>query len=156
GRCEVLWVHGYARFFHWLAMAEAKALGLKVLLRDEATAISLPRTTARQAAKRAFFLGLRQAVDGYLAIGTLNRRCDEGQGVPRRRLFDMPYAVDNERFAAAAAAASPGREGRRAALGLVPGRPILLFAAKLTPVKAPALLLGALARLKAGALAQRT
>jgi len=71
-RAEILWVHGYARFFHWLALAEAKALGLKLLLRDEATAISAPRTPSRRAAKRAFFLGLRQLVDGYLAIGSLN------------------------------------------------------------------------------------
>jgi glycosyltransferase involved in cell wall biosynthesis len=155
-RAEVLWVHGYARFFHWLALAEAKALGLKLLLRDEATAISLPRSPARQAAKRAFFTGLRQLVDGYLAIGSLNRAYYEAQGVPARRLFSMPYAVDNERFAAAAALAAPERDQRRAALGLAPGRPILLFAGKLTPIKAPDVSLGALARLKAAASAGRS
>ncbi len=63
----------------------------------------------------------------------------------------MPYAVDNDRFAAAAALAAPDREQRRAALDLAPERPILLFAGKLTPIKAPEVALGALARLKAGA-----
>ena len=150
-RAEVLWVHGYARFFHWLALAEAKALGLKLLLRDEATAISMTRRPAKQAAKRAFFLGLRQLVDGYLTIGSLNRAYYESQGVPARRLFSMPYAVDNDRFAAAAALAALDREQRRAALDLAPERPILLFAGKLTPIKAPEVALRALALLKAGA-----
>ena len=155
-RAEVLWVHGYARFFHWVALAEAKALGLKLLLRDEATAISAPRTPSRRAAKHAFFAGLRQLVDGYLAIGSLNRAYYRSQGVPARRLFDMPYAVDNERFAAAAALAAPDREQRRAALGLAPGRPVVLFAGKLTPIKAPEVAVAALARLKAGAAAGRS
>jgi len=155
-RAEVLWVHGYARFFHWVALAEARALGLKLLLRDEATPISAPRSPAKQASKRAFFLGLRQLVDGYLAIGSLNRAYYRSQGVPAERLFDMPYAVDNDRFAAAAARAAPGREQRRAGLGLAPGRPVLLFAGKLTPVKAPEVALAALARLKPGAAAGRT
>ena len=154
-RAEVLWVHGYARFFHWVALAEARALGLKLLLRDEATPISAPRSPAKLAAKRAFFLGLRQLVDGYLAIGSLNRAYYRSQGVPAERLFDMPYAVDNDRFAAAAARAAPGREQRRAGLGLAPGRPVLLFAGKLTPIKAPEVALGALARLKAAAPAGR-
>jgi glycosyltransferase involved in cell wall biosynthesis len=155
-RAEILWVHGYARFFHWVALAEAKALGLKVLLRDEATAISAPRTPSRRAAKRAFFLGLRQLVDGYLAIGSLNRAYYEAQGVPPRRLFDMPYAVDNDRFAAAAALAAADREQRRAAFGLAPGRPVVLFAGKLTPIKAPEVAVAALARLKAAAPAGRS
>src|SRR5262249_43796135 len=43
GRFDVLWVHGYARAFHLGAMLTAKRLGLKVMLRDEFTQISLPR-----------------------------------------------------------------------------------------------------------------
>src|SRR5262249_53918598 len=39
---DVLWVHGYARVFHWGAMLAAKRRGLKVLLRDESTSISMP------------------------------------------------------------------------------------------------------------------
>jgi glycosyltransferase involved in cell wall biosynthesis len=154
-RAEALWVHGYARFFHWIAMVEAKTLGLKVLLRDEATAISRERGPLKRAARAAFFAGLRQVVDAYLPIGTLNRRYWEALGVPAQLLFDVPYAVDNDRFAAAVATAAPGREARRAALGLAPGRPVLLFTAKLTPIKDPLLPLRAVARLKAGPLAGR-
>ena len=44
GNFDVLWVHGYNRWFHWLAMAWAKIRGLKVLVRDEATLLSVPRS----------------------------------------------------------------------------------------------------------------
>src|SRR5262249_26819505 len=80
----------------------------------------------------------------------------EAQGVPARRLFSMPYAVDNDRFAAAATLAAADREQRRAALGLSPGRPVVLFAGKLTPIKAPEVAVAALARLKAAAPAGRS
>ena len=41
GGFDVLCVHGYARVFHQTAMLSAKARGLKILLRDERTAINL-------------------------------------------------------------------------------------------------------------------
>src|SRR5208283_624007 len=43
GQFEVLWVHGYARPQHCLSMIAAKRLGMKVLLRDDATPISCER-----------------------------------------------------------------------------------------------------------------
>ena len=43
GGFDALWVHGYARVFNAIAMAVGKRQGLKVLLRDEATPISMPR-----------------------------------------------------------------------------------------------------------------
>ena len=72
GRFDALWVHGYARWPHMWAIACAKALGMKVFVRDEATLISTRRGKIKQIAKNVFFLGLRQLCDGVLAIGTLN------------------------------------------------------------------------------------
>src|SRR5258708_33952855 len=74
GKFDALWVHGYAHWLHWWAMAVAKRHGTKVLLRDEATSISAERGGAKRAAKRAFFAGLNRMVDGFLTIGTLNPR----------------------------------------------------------------------------------
>lgn len=146
---DALWVHGYAHWFHWTAMAAAKRRGLKVLLRDEATAISAARTPVKRLAKRAFFAGLERTVDAFLAIGTLNRRYYAENGVAADRVFDMPYAVDNRHFRAGAQATAAQREHTRAELALERGRPILLFSAKLIDRKRPALLLEAFARLHA-------
>src|SRR6202521_3789539 len=74
GRFDALWVHGYAGVFNGGGMLAARRLGLKVLLRDEATPISMPRGALKTFAKRGFFPGLRTLVPGVLAIGSLNRR----------------------------------------------------------------------------------
>jgi glycosyltransferase involved in cell wall biosynthesis len=147
GEFDALWIHGYAHWLHWSAMASAKRRGIRVLLRDEATAISAPRSPVKQAAKRAFFAGLSHMVDAFLAIGTLNRRYYAANGIPESRLFDVPYAVDNAHFHKGAETASRERDSFRAQLSLEPGRPILLFAAKLIDRKRPAMLLQAFARI---------
>jgi glycosyltransferase involved in cell wall biosynthesis len=128
-------------------MASARRRGIRILLRDEATAISAPRSLVKRVAKRAFFAGLSGVVDAFLAIGKLNRRYYAANGIPESRLFDVPYAVDNAHFRKGAETASRDRDNFRAQLGLEPGRPVLLFAAKLIDRKRPALLLQAFARI---------
>lgn len=155
GRFDALWVHGYARPFHWSAMASAKRRGIKVLVRDEATHVSASRGPLKRFAKRGFFRGLERLVDAFLAIGTLNRQYYLDHGVASARIFDVPYAVDNERFEADATRAGDGREQLRAALGLEVGRPVLLFAAKLIERKQPGLLLEALSRVATDASLRR-
>ncbi len=144
---DALWVHGYARAFHWAAIAAAKRRGIKVLLRDEATPISATRGLLKTAAKRVFFAGLARGVDAFLSIGRLNRQYYLDNGVKAAQLFDMPYAVDNTHFRKGAEAASALREQTRAQLGLEPGHPVILFAAKLIERKRPDLLLEAFARI---------
>jgi glycosyltransferase involved in cell wall biosynthesis len=132
---DVLWVHGYNRWFHWLAMAWAKMRGLKVLVRDEATVISSSRHGLKRLAKRFFFRILRNLGDGFLAIGTLNAEYYQAYGIAPDRIFQVPYAVDNRFFRDKAREASPEREHLRRELGLEPGRPIILYASKLSQVK---------------------
>src|SRR5207302_1446135 len=76
-------------------------------------------------------------------------------GAPPERLFDVPYAVDNAHFRDGAAKANLHREQYRAELGLEPGRPVLLFAAKLIDRKRPNLLLEAFRRIHADPATRR-
>jgi glycosyltransferase involved in cell wall biosynthesis len=147
GRFDALWIHGYARVFNLAAMLTARRLGLKVLLRDEATPISMPRGPLKTIAKRGFFAALHRLVDGVLAIGSLNRRYYLEQGFDPARIFSMPYAVDNERFQTGSRAAALTRGAFLSALGISPDRPRIVFSGKLTPIKAPEILLEAFARL---------
>jgi len=135
GNFDVLWVHGYNRWFHWLAMAEAKIRGLKILVRDEATLISASRHKLKRLAKRLFFLILRNLGDGFLAIGTFNAQYYQSYGIAADRIFSVPYAVDNAFFREKARAAARARERLRHELGLSPGRPVILYASKLSEVK---------------------
>ncbi len=143
GRFEVLWIHGYNRWFHWLAMWSAKRLGLKVLIRDEATLVSARRNIGKRVLKAGFFKGLNRLVDGFLAIGSLNREYYRHHGIPEEKIFWMPYAVDNGFFQTEARKAGARREEWRRELGLAPGRPVILFLSKLEPRKRPADLLAA-------------
>ncbi|MCX5889634.1 MAG: glycosyltransferase family 4 protein [Deltaproteobacteria bacterium] len=154
GRFEVLWIHGYNRWFHWQAMWQAQARGLKVLIRDEATLISAPRNFGKRLLKKGFFAGLKRLVDGFLAIGTLNRKYYRHYGIGDEKIFSVPYAVDNDFFQTEARKAAPRREQLRRQLGLAAGRPVILFVSKIEPRKRPADLLAAYLKLtKTGALA---
>lgn len=148
-RFDVLWVHGYARWVNWAAVLWAKARGIAVFVRDEATLSSAERSRARRLAKRAFFAGLPAAVDAFLAVGSANRAYYLAQGIPAERVFSMPYCVDNGFFAARATEAAPMREQLRRRLGLEPGRPIILYASKFEPRKRPGDLVRAYERLLA-------
>ena len=137
GQFDVLWVHGYARWFNWVAMLAAKATGIKVLMRDESNEISARRSALKVLSKRVFMRLLAMVVDGFLAIGTLNRLYYIDHGIDPARIDLVPYCVDNGRFAALAQAAAPGREALRRELGLASGRPVILFASKLQARKRP-------------------
>jgi len=147
GRFDVLWIHGYARWFHLVAMISAQAQGIKVLLRDEATPISAPRGVLKQGVKRVFFRGLKTFCDGFLAIGALNTQYYCQHGISSQRIFSTPYAVDNAFFQGQAAMAAATREALRQSLGLDPKRPIILYAGKLIARKRPDDLLNAYRRL---------
>lgn len=153
GGFDALWVHGYAPAFNWQAMLAAKAMGLKIFVRDEATASSIKRSPARRLAKRLFFRVLAGVADGFLAIGSANRDYYLAQGIAASRIFSVPYCVDNNFFAARAAASSARREALRSELGLELGRPVILFGSKFQPRKRPLDLLRAYARLVAAATA---
>jgi glycosyltransferase involved in cell wall biosynthesis len=128
---DALWVHGYASVNSLHAMIAAKSLGIPVLVRSDSWLGDRERSEVTLAAKRLFFRGLRQIVDGVLTIGTLNSeywRHYLGQDFP---IFFMPYAVDNDYFRQRSLEAAEHREDLRQELNLSPDRPVILFASKL-------------------------
>jgi len=128
-------------------MVYARAIGTRVLLRDETMAFGRERSFLHRQAKRFAFTGLRAAVDAWLTIGTRSEEHLGDLGVSRERMVRFAYAVDNDWFQARIAEAAPRREALRAELGLAPGRPVVLFAAKLIARKAPLEFIEAVARL---------
>ncbi|MGH7934158.1 MAG: glycosyltransferase family 4 protein [Candidatus Binataceae bacterium] len=147
GRFDALWVHGYAHQGLLRAILTAKTLGLGVLLRGESQLADEPASPARHGLKRALLTRLFRIFDGFLAIGTRNREYYLSYGVPERRIFTMPYAVDNEFFRDGADRASGRRDQLRAELKLEPGRAVILYASKLQRHKRPGDLLEAFAQL---------
>jgi glycosyltransferase involved in cell wall biosynthesis len=74
-----------------------------------------------------------------LAIGTRNREFYTAHGVSQERIGLMPYCVDNDHFRNMAQTADT--QALRAQLSLEAGRPIILYASKLTARKYADLLL---------------
>lgn len=146
---DAVMVHGYAIASHWLAFSAAQARHLPYLLRGE-TQIKTERAVkpAKRALKRVILGPLLRGASCCLAIGSGNRAFYESYGVPPERVRFAPYSVDNDRFARA------GNEGRtrRAellrSLGLDPGRPTIVYAAKLLSLKRPFDLLAAVSRMR--------
>ncbi len=136
-RFDALWVHGYARRSNLTAILVARMAGLKIFVRDEANALSAPRSRLRRIFKALFFRFLSRLVDGFLAIGSANRDYYLANGIDPDKIFLMPYAVDNDFFAERAAQTMRNRETFRRELGLEAGRPVILFASKFQARKRP-------------------
>ena len=147
-RYDALMVHGYAHVTEWLAFWGARRTGTPILLRGESTLLG--RKSPAVAAVKRFTLGaLLPRIHAALAIGTRNREFYLAYGVPADRIFWVPYAVDNHRFRGDAERWQPSRAALRAALGLPPDLPVLLYAGKLIPRKRPLDVLEAYARIAA-------
>jgi glycosyltransferase involved in cell wall biosynthesis len=143
GGFEAVWVHGWAHVGLRQAISAAHAIGLPVLLRGESTPEHPSPQTLRRRLRNHFCRKLFRRVAGCLCIGLLNREFYRGFGMPEEKLFPMPYAVDNAWFQARSSEATARREVLRQEIGLEAGRPVILFAGKFIPVKAPGDLLAA-------------
>ena len=155
GKFDALWVHGYNRSHHLQAMVEGKARGLKVLLRDEMSALGRERSAVRNAVKGGLFSVLGKLIDGYLTIGSRNEQHYQSLGLDRRSMFRVCYTVDNPWFQARIAEVAEKRETLRKSLGLEPGRPIVLYVAKMIARKQPFDLLNAFANIAGSEAAGR-
>lgn len=151
GRFDALWIHGYAHLALLRAIAAARNLGIKVMLRGDSHLASSAPSALRQAIKRSVLPRLFARIDAFLAIGTANRDYYLAWGVPRDRIFAMPYAVDNEAFRLRSLAVRLSRETLRAELGIPGDVPVILYAGKIYPGKRCGDLVEAYARLSANA-----
>ena len=135
GRFDAIWCHSYTRPAHLMAIFAGSILGKKVFLRDEAGRYSSNPSPLRALVKCCFLKALNPLLSGILTIGKLNREFYSRQGIPARKLFSMPYAVDNVWFQKRLVEAAADREELRRQLGVQPDQRIVLFAAKFQPRK---------------------
>ena len=97
--------------------------------------MSKSRGKLKNIVKKTFFCCLDMLVRVFLVIGTMNKQYYLANGIPEKKIFFMPYAVDNDFFQKKSKSCQEKRDWLRASLGLTVDRPIILFASKLTPRK---------------------
>lgn len=143
--CDVLWVHGWQSATLREAIALASRKGKKVLMRGENTDMAMPDGgLMRSWLKRRYLNGIFECCDAFLSIGSLNRAYYVNRGIEQSRIFPMPYAVDNDAFAAAAAMARSAKPNLKEQLGIGEDVPVILFAGKLSRRKRPDILFWAM------------
>jgi glycosyltransferase involved in cell wall biosynthesis len=108
----------------------------KFLLRGDSHRL-VPRRGPKAALRRALLTALFKRFDGFLHVGAANRRYYLQHGVPERKLFFAPHAVDNDRFTAARPEAEREARAWRRELGIGDGQRVALFAGKFEAVKRP-------------------
>src|SRR5205823_233383 len=111
------------------------------------THLGLRRSAIKNLIRRPLVGTYYRWLDGVLAIGSANREFFRAVRIPERRIFNMPYAVDNRRFMTDSQLTDSERKELRARFGVQDDRPIVLYAAKFQRRKRPDDLLRAAARL---------
>ncbi len=128
-------LHGYNHRTELEFLWHASRAKLPVLMRGESNLL-VPRPLWLRAVKRPFLHAVLGAVSGALAIGTLNREYYRHYAVPDERVTLAPYTVDNAFFRGKADEARAEARAWRARLDVGDEQPVVLFAAKLSAVKA--------------------
>ena len=144
-RFDVLIVHGYNQLTNLVAIAVAKLIGTRVVIRGDTRLLEshLKDHAWKRFLKRILF----KAFDGFLCIGTLNREYYAAFGAPAERILFAPFCVNNAAFSLEADDRNKLRLQYRTAIGLPKECVAILYASKLTKRKRPGDLLMAYAAL---------
>lgn len=145
-KLDALIVHGHTPAAMLVGIAAAKSAGIPVFMRGE-THLGLDRSRSKALLRRPVMGALYGRLAGAMAIGSANREFYRAMGVAERRIFSMPYTVDNARFAEACRLHEGERAAIRASFGVYDEAPIVLYAAKFQARKRPGDLIQAAARL---------
>jgi glycosyltransferase involved in cell wall biosynthesis len=139
GRYDAVIVNGWVVKTCLQALWACRRLAIPCLVRGESNHL---RPRARW--KRLLHRLLLSQYAACLYIGQANRAFYQANGMPNRKLFFVPYGVDNQRFANAARKLAPQRAALHQAWGIQPQAMVVLFCAKFIAKKRPMDLLQAL------------
>ena len=144
-RPDAILLFGYAYATHQLLIAWARLHRIPLLFRGDSHFLGRPVPPLRVR------LALRLLYAQFAAVtfvGAANRDYFRALGVPDRRLFFAPHAVDQSLFDPARPEPAAAAARLRAQLGLDSAARIVLFAGKLSPAKQPRELLEAFLSLR--------
>lgn len=132
GKFDAVIVNGWVVKSCLQTRQACRRLGIPCIVRGESNALR-PRAWWKTILHRRLLKGY----SAFLAIGSSNRQFYLDRGVRPEQIFPAYYCIDNERFAAQAAALAPQRQDLRKRWEITDDRIVYLFCAKFIPKKRP-------------------
>ncbi len=138
GHYDAVIVHGWHYVTLWLAYFAAICSGTRVYLHAENPYNQEIRKSKCKLFIKKLVLGLFfKGFNGFLAIGTENRKFYEYYGVDPKKIFLTPYAVENNRFIKEYDQNVSGKTGLKNEIGIPKSKTVILFSGKLVAKKRP-------------------
>jgi len=134
---------GYSPRFHRQAFFQARRLKVPLLFRGETTDHARHRGYLKQFARDRFLRWFYRQFSGLLYVGKRSREHFLRYGVSEEKLYFSPYCVDTNPFDLGEESRIRYRKAVRGNLRLAEDEAVLLFSGKLSPRKAPDLLVRA-------------
>jgi glycosyltransferase involved in cell wall biosynthesis len=138
----VLFMLGWGSLTAMLGILACRAARIPFFLYGDSS-FPPPEDSAARSIRAGFLRTLFGVTTGFMVSGALNAGYYRHYGADPRRFFLLPWAVDNERFAAACRFAPGERDALRDRLGIARDAVVFVFSAKLVERKDPMTLLRA-------------
>jgi len=142
----VVVMFGWGSVSSWLTFATARMSEIPFMLYGDSSFPQEPRGLLG-GVRKTFLEELFQRTGAFLISGTLNAEYYRFYGANPRRFFQVPWAVDNDRFTQGSDLSAEKRRDLRERLRIGEDRVVILFSGKLVDRKDPLTLLHAFEQL---------
>jgi glycosyltransferase involved in cell wall biosynthesis len=145
---DAILIHGYESLTAWLTLISAKLTNTKIIWRGEAVLRGVENNNSfKQIFKRFILKRFFNSCDALLYSCTGNKEYIKFYGVPEKKLFSIPCAVNNEFFQKEREKYLGKESEIKKELGIAESDMVILFSARFTTRKRPLDLLNALTKI---------
>ena len=131
-------IHGWHYFTHWLAYKSAIKNKIPYFIRSENPLNQeLLKPKWKRLIKKLILKRIFEEASGFLAIGTENKDFYKFYGVKEEKIFQTPYAVENERFIKEYNKLKNKKDEIKEELRISKNKTVILFSGKLIDKKRP-------------------
>jgi glycosyltransferase involved in cell wall biosynthesis len=138
----VIFFLGWGTITSLMAIAACRMRATPIVMYGDSS-FPPPEDLAARKLRAGLMRSIVRFTGAFLTSGRYNAEYYLHYGADPRRFFHVPWAIDNERFAAAGRFAPGEREALRARLGIRPEEMVVVYSGKLLPRKDPMTLLRA-------------
>tara|TARA_B110000259_G_C14030247_1_gene406361 strand:+ start:512 stop:1639 length:1128 start_codon:yes stop_codon:yes gene_type:complete len=94
---EIIWLHGIYNWYNFVIILLAKIYKKKVFVRTETNNLK-KNSLFKNILKKIYYKFIDIFIDCYLSIGTENKLNYVSHGINPKKIFNVPYVVDNDFF----------------------------------------------------------